>query len=850
MTGVLHRFNLEKIREITSKIFRSESVSGYLNTISLFLIVSIFVRISSALIFLMVRTAPENFIASLFAGCYDDFIFLGYSLLLLAPIYFVFFLAIGKRSADSFVIVFLVFYLITEIILNWYFSLSLAPFTYHTIYGVSSEQAAEVAAIYGFERSYLFFLIPVALLIFIGLWKMERVTNGIFLKKIAAIIFCGTLISSVFVQVKAGYFKNEVNYLSARNKVGYFLESYLIYRTEKSQFENLDEDVELKKYYALNEIEKEAYYDYPFFSETEVRNPLGSFFPKRDSAPNIVFIICESLGKQFSGDEARLGSFTPFLDSLADHSLYWSNFMANAERTFGALPNILGGLPEGETGFMNLRYDVPNHLSLPQLLKENNGYQTAFFCGANKEFDHMDEFLMTEKFDLIKSKPDFKLNLNKTEIEDKEGNRKEFNWGAEDKDVFARSFDIIDTYFQSDQPYCNVYLTTSFHEPFNYSNKNFFIQQSKKRIEELQLTNKSDYLREVETFAALMHMDFALKQFIQHYQTRPEFENTIFVICGDHSIKFLGNDSRLEKFHVPLLIYSPMLLMPKRIKSMGCHKDIPAALQGLLKENFGQILPHFAISQSDNLKTSEKFEAINCNHALMYADRRMNAFVWKDYLLMEDVLYRIKDKLKIEQVDEPQVLQNLKDRIDNYRLISQYVCGHNKWVPDSLISKCSEINYILKSKLDFELIGTYEALYSKNLISNNQAFSGKKSLTNNGERYLNLLKNLSLDCSGRVRLKMRFAIKTSGENFPSLVVVQKSVIDGLEDVIVSKTFLLTKSNPDFVKSEEEGWYDYELGFWFDKSSNLKSEQKIDVYLFDNSARQFFVDDLEIELREF
>jgi phosphoglycerol transferase MdoB-like AlkP superfamily enzyme len=848
--GDFTQIHLEKIREITNKIFRSESVCGYLNVLSLYLIVSVFIRIISPLLYLMERTAPENFAVSQFVGCYDDFIFLIYLLLILAPIYFVFFLAIGKRSANSFAIVVLVFYLIAELLLNWYFSLSMAPFTYHTLHGVSSEQASQVAAIYGFEKSYLFFLIPVSVMLFIGFWWIIKIVDRIRLKKVAVLILFGTLISSVFVQVKAANFENELNYLSARNKVSSYLESYLIYRAEKNQFENLNEDVELKKFYALNEINKMENYDYPFFSESEVRNPLGPFFPKRDSAPNIVFIICESLGKQFSGDEARLGSFTPFLDSLAGHSLYWSNFMANAERTFGALPNILGGLPEGETGFMNLRYDMPNHFSLPQLLKENNDYQTAFFCGANKEFDHMDEFLMAEKFDAIKSKPDFKLNQSKTEINDKNGNKKLFNWGAEDKDVFAQSFHIIDTCFQSDQPYCNVYLTTSFHEPFNYSNKDFFSQQAKKRIEELEPVNKADYLGEVETFAALMYMDFALKQFIRQYQTRPDFENTIFVICGDHAIKFLGNDTRLEKFHVPLLIYSPMLLKPKRIKSMACHKDIPSAIQGLLKGNFGQNLPAFPISQSDNLKTDEKFETTNNNHILMFAERRMNAFVWKDYLLMEDVLYRIKDNLKIEQVDDEQILDNLKDRISNYRLISQYVCYQNKWIPDSFFENYTEINYIQKTKLDFEWFDSNESLYANNLITSGQAYSGNKSLTNSGQRYLNLLKNISLDGKDRVRLKMRFAIKSVDGNFPALIVTQKELVDGHENEITKKTFLLNESNPDFVKSEKEDWYYVELGFWFNKAENLNREQKVDVYLFENSGVQFFVDDLEIELREF
>ncbi|MBK6525844.1 MAG: hypothetical protein IPG07_09990 [Crocinitomicaceae bacterium] len=228
----------------------------------------------------------------------------------------------------------------------------------------------------------------------------------------------------------------------------------------------------------------------------------------------------------------------------------------------------------------------------------------------------------------------------------------------------------------------------------------------------------------------------------------------------------------------------------------------------------------------------------------------MNAFVWRDYLLMEDVVYKIRDNLKIDQIDDLEILNHLKDRILNYRLISQYVCQQNKWIPDSIFVKYSDINYILKSKSDFELVADYESVYAGNLISNSDAFSGKKALTNSEQQYLNLIKDLSLDCFGRVRLKLRFAIKSKGGSFPSLVISQKEITDQLENEILTKTFLLNESNPDFVKSDKEGWYFFEFGFWFDKSVHMNSKQKIDVYLFDNSARQFFVDDLEIELRVF
>jgi len=54
------------------------------------------------------------------------------------------------------------------------------------------------------------------------------------------------------------------------------------------------------------------------------------------------------------GEGAEYGGFTPYLDSLTTKSLYWENFLSNTGRTFGVLPSLLGSLPFGKSGFMEL----------------------------------------------------------------------------------------------------------------------------------------------------------------------------------------------------------------------------------------------------------------------------------------------------------------------------------------------------------------------------------------------------------------------------------------------------------------------------------------------------------------
>jgi uncharacterized sulfatase len=86
--------------------------------------------------------------------------------------------------------------------------------------------------------------------------------------------------------------------------------------------------------------------EYPFLHSNNYPDVLGQYFDEFDSMPDIVFVIVEGLGKAYSGEDAYLESFTPFLDSLSDHSLYWKNGLSTTGRTFGVLTGIFAFCPK------------------------------------------------------------------------------------------------------------------------------------------------------------------------------------------------------------------------------------------------------------------------------------------------------------------------------------------------------------------------------------------------------------------------------------------------------------------------------------------------------------------------
>ncbi len=177
-------------------------------------------------------------------------------------------------------------------------------------------------------------------------------------------------VASVTDNLKPGQeFSNNL----ALNKSYYFYKSSLEHfygiREDSQQIKNSNEQ-------GFNYVDEK---NYPFLHIIDTsKDVLSPFFNKKQTPPNFVFIVVEGLGRAFSNRDAYLGSFTPFLDSLSDKSLYWSNFLSAGGRTFAMLPSVLGSLPYAKNGFLELGNNMPAHQSLLSTLVQQ-GYKTGFY---------------------------------------------------------------------------------------------------------------------------------------------------------------------------------------------------------------------------------------------------------------------------------------------------------------------------------------------------------------------------------------------------------------------------------------------------------------------------------------
>lgn len=470
-----------------------------------------------------------------------------------------------------------------------------------------------------------------------------------------------------------------------QNKIYYLASDVLKYKHEQ---------------YQLNSFDLSNRNNFPLLKNfSETKDVLAPFFTINEEKPNIVFIIAEGLGAEFVGDKNYSG-FTPFLDSLIPQSLYFENFVSTTGRTFGVLPSLLGSLPYGEKGFMEIQ-KTPSHISLISVLKAN-GYTTSFYTGDPSSFDRKINFLEYNNIDVIIDEDKFGPGFEKTEA-----NAGGFSWGYPDAEIFKKVESVLTI---EKQPRLDIIMTLTNHEPFDFPSKEIF----KTKVDSiLKVKNSStDFIEEVKSyediFASVLYTDTSIKNFINNYAKRPEFANTIFVITGDHRLIPINQKDKLCRFHVPFFIYSPLLKETKKIKSISSHLDVTPSLLSFLMNNYKFNKLEKTAWLSQGLDTSQQFRNIH-KIPLMRYKGSINDYIFNDYLLSDGALYKINETFGINKVIEKELIKSISDSLLEFKKLNRYTIQKNRIFPDSLniyrssIVEFSEEDLVMINKLTRDL---------------------------------------------------------------------------------------------------------------------------------------------------
>lgn len=302
---------------------------------------------------------------------------------------------------------------------------------------------------------------------------------------------------------------------------------------------------------------KEATF-YPSIQATEAYfNPVKKSHPQHilPDGTNVVILILESFGKEFIGYYNEGKTYTPFLDSLLGESMTFDAGFANGKKSIEAVPSIFASIPSlQDNPYISSPYNSNRIVGLPEILKQH-GYESAFFHGATNGSMRFDAFADYIGFDHYFGRKEY-------------GNDAHFDktWGISDEYFnpwTARKLSTLK------QPFLATLFTISSHHPF-------YIPEHRKK----------DVIYGPQPLcASISYGDLSLKLFFEEAKKQPWYENTVFIICADHTpgteTDFYNQLTQL--YQIPFAMYHPGGKLPKgRNEKMIQQIDIYPTVLDLL----------------------------------------------------------------------------------------------------------------------------------------------------------------------------------------------------------------------------------------------------------------------------
>ena len=512
-------------------------------------------------------------------------------------------------------------------------------------------------------------------------------------------LFIGIIITSTifipFSNPSSTLFDQQSAYYLTSNKLNFWIaDSYNYFKNKgKSDAGNLT-DKQLSEeidFYQNSHPFQFTNKEYPLLHKNNNNDVLGSFFNLNPTPPNIVILVVEGLSKDFSGDNAYATSFTPFLDSLSHKSLAWDNFLSTAPGTFAAHPAIEGSLPYGKRGFSSMNI-MPDHLSLIKILKAN-GYNSKFLIGFNPDFDNMGGFIRLQGTDMI-------LSHYPSKYKEMGIGSEGWTMGYPDDALFSRSFEVMDSLQQT--PYLHIYHTATTHMPYLFEQKPQYDKLFDAKLKTLNVSGSMKHTLNhcKNVMVTYMFADDCLRKFFADYAKRKDFQNTIFFITGDHHIGSFPSTCSLDDYHVPLIVYSPMLKAPKKFYSVNSHNNLTPTILSLLNSNYKLPNPPDEVHwMADVMDTFAGFRNTQ-SMAFMAWSRDIEDYIYKDYMLSYNKLYKITPDLQQKPIVNDSMQKHIAHLLNNYKIINSYVCNNNKVYP------AAKLNQLENRKLLFEYSDT------------------------------------------------------------------------------------------------------------------------------------------------
>jgi phosphoglycerol transferase MdoB-like AlkP superfamily enzyme len=269
---------------------------------------------------------------------------------------------------------------------------------------------------------------------------------------------------------------------------------------------------------------------------------------------NVVLISSESFGAEFSRLYGSREDLTPNFDEFARKAIWFPHAYASGTRTVRGLEALTTSLPPIPTVSV-LRRPGNGNIANWGAVMRSLGYHTSFLYGGYGYFDNMNAFYEGNGF----------------EIQDRraiQSVRFENIWGVADEDLFDHALGHFDRMHREGKPFFSIVMTTSNHKPFTF----------RPGLEKYGIPPEGGGRP-----AGVRYADYALGQFLRAAESHPWFGDTVFVFAADHGARVYGREQiPLKTYEIPLMIYAPMRIRPRRVEVLMTQIDVAPTVLGLL----------------------------------------------------------------------------------------------------------------------------------------------------------------------------------------------------------------------------------------------------------------------------
>ena len=250
----------------------------------------------------------------------------------------------------------------------------------------------------------------------------------------------------------------------------------------------------------------------------DFRRPIKPII-QSSTKPNIVVIMLESMGSSKMSLHGNPMLATPIMDTLAMHGRFFPNFFVPGVGTARTVYTSLTGIPDISVQKTASR----NQFVIDQRIIYNDfdGYEKYYFLGGNANWANI--------------RAVFENNIKDLNIyEEGDYDRPHSDvWGLTDFDLFYESDKILKEQSKSGKPFIAYIQTASNHKPYTIGESDDEFEILEEEDIDMKLFEGSAY-DNIDQYNAVRYLDYNIGKFIKRAKESGYFDNTIFVMFGDH----------------------------------------------------------------------------------------------------------------------------------------------------------------------------------------------------------------------------------------------------------------------------------------------------------------------------